>query len=346
MIYAVDPLHDTRWRAFVESCPNSSVFHNPAWLEALRRTYGYQPQAYTTASPGTALRDGLVFCRVASWLTGRRIVSLPFSDHCEPLVENPSDRKTLLSALAQSLRPEKLRYLEIRAAQPLPGPAGLYLSTESFCFHQLDLTPDLAALYAGFHKSSTQRKIQRAERDGLRYEAGRSPELLEAFWRLLLMTRRRHRVPPQPRIWFRNLIDCFGPSLQIRVAFKDNHPVAAILTLRHKDTLVYKYGGSDPAFNNLGGTHLLFWKSIQEAKSEGLQAFDLGRSDLDNPGLITFKDRWGAARSTLTYSRFSVEPPAHAIGAGWPGRIANRVVPFLPDRILTVVGSVLYRHIA
>jgi hypothetical protein len=30
----------------------------------------------------------LVFCRVRSWLTGRRSISLPFSDHCEPLVES------------------------------------------------------------------------------------------------------------------------------------------------------------------------------------------------------------------------------------------------------------------
>ena len=90
------------------------------------------------------------------------------------------------------------------------------------------------------------------------------------------MTRRRHRIPPQPKQWFRNLLDCFGEAAQIRIAFKNQRPLAAILTRQHKDILVYKYGCSDGRFNKLGGTHLLFWKAIQEAKSRRLRVFDLG----------------------------------------------------------------------
>src|SRR5262249_27120932 len=152
---------------------------------------------------------------------------------------------------------------------------------------------------------------------------------------LLVRTRRRHQVLPQPKGWFRNLIDCFGEALQIRVAFTNHQPVAAILTLRHRDTLVYKYGCSDTDFNNLGGTQLLFWKAIQEAKFAGLQTFDLGRTDCDNEGLITFKDRLGAARSSLTYSRLSLSPPA-ARRSGPPAirRLAEHVLQWVPDWVL------------
>ncbi len=41
----------------------------------------------TTCAPDAPLTDGVVFCEVDSWLTGRRLVSLPFSDHCEPLLQ-------------------------------------------------------------------------------------------------------------------------------------------------------------------------------------------------------------------------------------------------------------------
>ena len=51
--------------------------------------------------------------------------------------------------------------------------------------------------------------------------------------------------------------------------------MAAILTFRHKDTLVYKFGCSDARFNNLGGTQFLFWKAIQQANLAGLRVFDL-----------------------------------------------------------------------
>jgi hypothetical protein len=94
---------------------------------------------------------------------------------------------------------------------------------------------------------------------------------------------------------------------------------------------------------------LLFWKAIQDAKSHGLHVFDLGRSECDNAGLIAFKDRLGSARSLLTYARFSLSPPADMFGpnaANWAGKIAKNVVPYLPDRILGLIGSALYRHVA
>src|SRR6266478_8023935 len=117
MLYRIEPLKDSRWERFLEVHPRASVFHSSAWLEALRRTYGYQSIAYTTSTPGEELQNGIVFCRVESWLTGRRLVSLPFSDHCEPLVQKPEDLQTLVDGLEQELRNSNWRYIEIRPLQ-------------------------------------------------------------------------------------------------------------------------------------------------------------------------------------------------------------------------------------
>jgi CelD/BcsL family acetyltransferase involved in cellulose biosynthesis len=348
-VYQIQPLQDPRWSELVHSHPRSSAFHSAAWLEALNRTYGYQPIVYTTSPPGAKLENGLVFCRVSSWITGRRLVSLPFSDHCEPLTDNAADQDLLLSAAAQTLHREKLRYVEVRPAYGFSDAASNWPATDRYVFHKLDLRPDLNTLFGNFHRSSTQRKIQRAEREGLICESGRSQALLDAFWSLLLITRRRHQIPPQPKLWFQNLIGCFGEALRIRVALRERRPVAALLTLRHRDTLVYKYGCSDTDFNNLGGTQLLFWRAIQEAKEDGLRVLDLGRTDCDNSGLITFKDRWGGIRSDLTYSRFSATPPPNAArrdGPQWAKRIVKGVLPWVPDRVLVMVGRLLYEHIA
>jgi CelD/BcsL family acetyltransferase involved in cellulose biosynthesis len=349
VVHQIDPLADARWGKLLEKHPRSSVFHTVAWLEALRRTYGYQPIVITTSSPGMDLQDGLVFCRVDSWLTGRRLVSLPFSDHCEPLVDDASNLNATLAALKPELRQDKSRYVELRPLSALPDMPSHFRPSQSFCFHQVDLTPGLDELFSNCHKDSTQRKIRRAEREGLTYEEGRSEFLLDIFYRLLVLTRRRHQVPPQPKKWFENLIACFGESLKIRVTFKDNRPTAAILTLRHKDTLVYKYGCSDVQYSNLGGMHLLFWRSIQEAKSDGVRVFDLGRSDCDNQGLITFKDRWGSVRSELTYARCSASKNSQETfkdtGAGWKERIAKSIFAHMPDRVLLSVGDLLYKHV-
>ncbi len=160
----------------------------------------------------------------------------------------------------------------------------------------------------------------------------------------MVQTRRRQRLPPQPIEWFRNLIACLGEQLRIRVAFHGGNAIAAILTLRHKNEIVYKYGCSDTAFRNLGGTQLLFWETIVEAKAAGLTSMDFGRSDVDNPGLIAFKDRWGAQRSELIYLRWSrrqVRGPAKRRSSGW----VQRLFAWMPDAVLEATGRTLYRHV-
>jgi CelD/BcsL family acetyltransferase involved in cellulose biosynthesis len=347
-LHQIDPLRDARWAVFVAAHPRGSVFHSVAWLQALDRTYGYEPIAYTTTAPGKSLQDGAVFCRVESRFTGRRLVSLPFSDHCDLLVSNPEDLPVFAHGLERELRIEGWRYIEIRPLHSTEMVNGLGKASATYTFHQLDLRPDLEMLLSNCHKSSTQRKIQRAQREGLVYQEGSDETLLESFYRLLVITRRRHRLPPQPKSWFRNLMESFGESLKIRLALKQGRPVAGMLTLRHKDTLIYKNGGSDSRFHNLGAMHLLYWESIRDAKDLGLRTFDLGRSDAEQAGLIRFKDRWGAAQSTLTYTRFGVAGRSKHIfdqnGAGWKMRLLKKALAITPRTLLPSIGSFLYKH--
>jgi lipid II:glycine glycyltransferase (peptidoglycan interpeptide bridge formation enzyme) len=349
LLYRIDPLKDPRWELFLNDHPHASVFHSRAWLEALRRTYGYDSIAYTTSSPAEDLQNGVVFCRVESWLTGRRLVSVPFSDHCAPLIRNPEDARFFFKSLEEEAREGKWRYIEMRPLETVWTAGPDWHSAMAYTLHQLDLTPDLQTLFNNFHKSSVQRKVRRAEREGLEYQEGTTRSLLDSFYHLLAITRRRHQVPPQPKAWFQNLSDCFGESLKIRIASKGDRPVAGMLTIRYKDTLVYKYGGSDTRFNNLGGMHLLYWKAMQDAKNSGLRTFDLGRSDYGQDGLITFKSRWGAKQSVLTYIRFGVAGNAEHVfdpsGTSWKMRIVKQVFAHAPTRILSALGSILYKHV-
>lgn len=338
-----DPLRDPRWLAFLERHPRASVFHTPDWLAALRRTYGYEPFVLTTSSSTEEIANGVVFCRVSSWLTGRRIVSLPFSDHCEPLVDDPDELHCILGAVQSERGGSRWKYVEIRPATTDLGTFRTFGQSGGFWLHRLDLRPSVAQIFEGFHPDCIQRKIHRAEREGLLCEEGRSAALLRKFYRLLVMTRQRHLLLPQPISWFRNLIECMGEKLKIHVTSKDGHPIAGILTLSYKTTLVYKYGCSDKAFSNLGGTQLLMWKAIQGAKCAGLDSFDLGRSDLDQGGLVQFKDRWGARRFILKYWRLGSVPPRE-VSLNRNGQLAKRIFEHVPGGLLSVTGAALYRH--
>jgi Acetyltransferase (GNAT) domain len=343
-VYSIDPIADPRWAELLRRDPRATVFHTPGWLLALRKTYGYEPVVLTTSDPTGPLANGIVFCCVKSWFTGRRLVSVPFADHCEPLVDSGEELGELLEPGTAGPSNNGWRYIELRPLSlqtNIRQSAGGFREAQTYWFHRLDLTPSANELFHGFHKDCVQRKIRRAEREGVEYQEGNSPALLNSFYKLLLLTRRRHQLPPQPLEWFRNLLDCLPSSLKIRIASKNGRPIAGILTLAHKGSLVYKYGGSDERFHKLGGMPLLLWKAIQDAKSKNCSEFDMGRSDCDNNGLITFKDHWGTARSKLTYWRN--QPMAR------PGdrklQLARAVFSYMPDRLLQAAGTILYKHI-
>jgi CelD/BcsL family acetyltransferase involved in cellulose biosynthesis len=353
----IAPLRDSRWEPFLEKHPRASVFHSSSWLEALRRTYGFEPVAYTTSGAGEELENAMVFCRVESWLTGRRLVSLPFSDHCEPLVDRSigrsngknEDQEALMAALMREVKDERLSYLEIRPLEPCDLATSLPRTDVTYAFHQLDLWPSIDTIFSRFHKSSTQRKIRRAEREGLSYREGSTPDLLDDFFRLFTLSRKRQGLAPQSKKWFANLMECFGGALKVRVACKDNAAIAAMITLRHKDTLTYKYGCSDPRFNHLGSMHLLFWNAIQEAKFSGLRFLDFGRCDAGQQGLITFKNRWGAMQSVLTYSRYgAAQKSTHLFdlySSRWKSRAAKFALRHISPAILPTIGRIMYQHI-
>jgi hypothetical protein len=343
MVYTLDPVRDPRWAEFISHHGSASIFHTPEWLRAIQLTYGYTPTVYTTSGPSAVLSNGIVFCNINSWFTGRRMVSLPFSDHCEPLLESSADGAEITGELRNAVKAGKWKFFELRPATEFPAFNGAVESPSCF-LHLLNLRAPADEILRRTHKTSIQQPIKRAEREGLVYESGNSERFLSAFYRLLVLTRRKHQLPPQPIQWFRNLIACMGDTLTIRVAYKDGQEVASVLTLQHKQVVFYKYGCSNPAFQNLGGTPFLLWKTITEAKAAGLTSMDFGRSDTDNPGLVTFKERWGAKPSKLTYLRWS-RKQVPSVTKHHSSEIMKQLFAMMPDALLQATGRILYRHV-
>jgi CelD/BcsL family acetyltransferase involved in cellulose biosynthesis len=342
-IHVLDPLSDRRWDEFIARHARASVFHDRGWLEALTRTYGYEPYVLTSASFDQPLENGIVACRVSSWITGARLVSLPFSDHCEPLLREGEQAEEFIHWMQDACDLQKWRYFELRTISGCYREVDGLQPNRSYWFHELDLKPSVDQIFQRLHKNSLQRKVQRAERERLSYEVGRSEQLMDEFYQLLMRTRRRQHLLPQPRAWFRNLVECMRDKLQIRVARKDGAPVAAMLTLRHRSSIVYKYGCSDERVHNLGGMPFLFWRLIEESKESGAELIDFGRSDLNNEGLIVFKDRLGATRRLLTYYRY----PKTAKQGTAPLQDSQKVkhiFSLLPDALASAAGRVLYKH--
>ena len=344
-IREIDPLEDPRWPDFLRRNPRASVFHTPGWLEAVYRTYGFRPSVLTASTDNSALSNGLVFCRVQSWLTGRRLVSLPFSDHCEPLVTSEEELLGLLLGLENRAQAERCRYVEVRPVSASPDSFSNWRTSLDYYVHRLDLRPGMNAVFRRFHRDCIQRRIRHAEKQGIVITEGRGPGILANFYGLVMQTRRRHGLPPQPIAWFRNLVDCLGESCTIRCAWKEGEPIAAILTLQYGKSLYYKYGASVARFHKFGAIPYLFWHAIQDAIGRGLEELDMGRSDRDNLGLVAFKERWAATRSILSYWRSPSDAPRRVGIGGWKHDIARGACRCMPQKCLTALGLLAYRHV-
>jgi hypothetical protein len=339
----LNPLELSDWDARVAVLPGAGFFHTSAWARVLQATYGYQP-CYLAISSSGPLHSVLPLMEVASWLTGRRGISLPFTDAVDPLVSKAESFRILWSAALDVARKRGWKYLECRGGKKwLPeAPA-----STSFLNHVLELSGNESAMLAGVD-DSVRRALRKAEQSGLIIEFSQSLDSVRAFYRLLGLTRRRHGVPPQPFSFFANIHENILAKHHgwVVLARKGAVPVAGALFFHSNGTALYKFGASDEAYQHLRANNFVMWHAIRHYAREGLTRLDFGRTSLGNEGLRKFKLGWGTLEERIDYVRYDLRQAAFVTArdevTGWH----NRFFRAMPPAISRLAGTLLYRHIA
>jgi CelD/BcsL family acetyltransferase involved in cellulose biosynthesis len=338
----IDPVADQRWLELLARSPTAGPFHHPLWLELLRGQYGYPIASVGLADTDGELVAGLPVARVSSRLTGTRLVALPFSDVCPPIVtEGASD--DVAAQLARTIdayrRREELE-LEVRAkltglVSASPGP--------SFLHHTLALEADIGMVEARFSKSQVRRGINKARREGVEIAFCRDRSALDAFFHLHVSTRRHQGVPTQPKRFIRRFERLFDHGLGwVALARWNEAAIAAAVFLSFNGTVVYKYGASDRRHLDKRPNNLLFMEAIRRACDERAHTLDFGRTAPHNRGLAAFKAAWGATEHELVYARLGGDDPA-ANGGGVPAPV-QKLIRHSPAVVGRLTGAALYRH--
>lgn len=335
-------LADVRWARFVESSPAATVFHHPAWTAVLTGTYGYHPVLVTLADDDGGIRAGAVFLDVRSRLTGRRMVSVPFTDHSPVLARDDTALREFTAALVDWRRRAGVPRLEVHAE--LPDLPGVHRVAEGVR-HLLRLDRSPEELYRSLKGKQVERGIRKARRSGVNVTLERSEAAAEEYYRLHCLTRRRQGVPVQPRRFFRELFSRLIAEGQgfIAIARHERSAIAAAVFLGWNRQLLYKFGASDAGSWNLRPNNLLFWQVIEQACADGYHVLDFGKTDLDNEGLRDFKRHWGADEIALDYATISDRPTSPSAA---PGGLTGRVLSASPVIVPRAAGELLYRHFA
>ncbi|MGI8413883.1 MAG: lipid II:glycine glycyltransferase FemX [Solirubrobacteraceae bacterium] len=336
----LDPLGDVRWGEFVSTQPDASIFHHPEWLALIRRQYGYRFSAWCVLDGAGAIVAGLPVARIDSWLTGRRLVAVPFSDECSPLIE--PRRPRVAEALAQLIHSA-----QAKAGVPMQirGPVvGLQdaRSSSHFLQHRLELAGPAQDVMKSA-KPAIRRGVAKAQREALITERATGGDALEDFYRLHLRTRHRQGVPTQPKRFILALAELFQRQLGFVLLTRHHgRAIAAAVFLIFNGRLVYKYGASDERFLSLRPNNLLFYEAIRWGTENSMRELDFGRTDTGNTGLASFKRGWGSREQTLSYTYLGTEePPASRRSE----RILSTVIRATPPSAGRAIGAVLYRHV-
>lgn len=349
----IDPTKEPAWDAFVEGHPLGQIYHLSGWKRILEDNFKHIKGfcLVLREGDGREIRAGMPVYKVSSWMTGRRLVSMPFATLSDPLVSDAEQADILMNEVIRLSGRLRCPRVEIRTVQAHPFiKSGQFGQSRYFVHHFLRLDKDLDSIRSGFHRTCVRQRIAKAEKSDIELRWGHDESALKEFYRLLILTRKRNSLPAQPYSFIKSLWDVFFPAkqLSIMLALKNGVAIAALMLLKHGDRVSAEFAVSDESFNAISPMHLLFWQAIRTSREEGYKIFDFGRTSPRNKSLMDFKNRWGTQAVSL---RHFYHPPKIAKAVddneeNWRYRMIRIALSVgRLDPLQKMIGAFCYRHL-
>lgn len=288
------------WMDFIQSMPGAMLFHHPAWIKLISEYYHFRPYYLIVRDRQGQISAGLPLMEVNGLMQHSKLVSLPFTDYCVPLFRDSADLNRLVSAIVSLYRTKKYQQLELRWEYPSNPP---FYIEKPYVLHKVRLEndPDMVAARI---KRKHFRHANVAKVRGVYTEMGTEIDQLRSFYKLHTENRRKHGVPVQPWAYFQSLYDLLlmnGYGFLIN-AYKDGVCIAAGLFLYWNRNLMVKYSATSEAGRQFSAMNLVKWEAICWGCAHSMDTFDMGRTDITDQGLRTFKKNLGAEETLLAYS--------------------------------------------
>ncbi len=339
----IDPRNDPEWDELMTH-PHASVFGVPPWISAIVETYGFDVTARVLSDTTGPAHAGLACAEIHDF-RGDRLVSLPFCDYLDPVVESAGEWNELVEPLLARTLPLQLRVL--RSSAPLADTR--FEHTSELAWHGTDLGRDEDDIRASL-RPGVRQHLRSATRRGVSVRFGTELEDVRAFYDLHRKTRKRkYRLLAQPLAFFENMWKSFAPidGIAVGLATHDDEVIAASLYLMWRGVLYYKFGASNPERLALRPNEMLAWESMRLGRERGCRRYDWGVSDLDQPGLVGYKRKFATEERRVTVLRHTPRGYANPNGAD-AGRTLGELTRLLtgddvPDEVTEQAGDLLYR---
>lgn len=329
------------WDSYVDSRPNSSVYHLAAWRSVFEQTFGHRTE-YLAARRRGVIVGVLPLVEIRSWLFGSFAVSLPFVNYGGVLADDDEVARALFERAGRFAEERRLSYIELRHLAPQfpEAPSKRHKVTM-----KLPLAPDAEGMWAALDRK-VRNQVRKAEKSGLVAEIG-GVELVASFYPVFATNMRDLGTPVYPKRFFEEIVAALPDRTRLFVVrSSDGAVIAAGIGVRYRETLEMPWASSLKAHRALSPNNLLYWSALKYAILQGCTTFDFGRST-PNEGTFNFKQQWGAQPEPLTWeyrllSRSevpNVNPTNQNFG------LAIRLWKRLPVALATRLGPFIVRAI-
>lgn len=336
----INPINYPNWDELLLASGDHSFFHTSAWARVLAESYNYKP-LYFTEIVNDRLSVLLPVMEVESFLTGKRGVSLPFTDFCPPVVPDSDSFKDAMKDILDYGKNAGWKYFDFRGGEENMVDV---IPSLSHYTHDLNLQQDEEQIFNNF-KGNTRRNIRKAIKEGVEVRVDNSFESVKEFFRLNCMTRKRHGLPPQPFRFFENIykhVISDKKGFTSIAIFKKKIIAGAVFFQFNKDA-IFKYGASDMNYSRLRPNNLVMWEAIRWYINHGFENLSFGLTYLENQGLLQFKRSWGTTENLINHYKFDHKKSTF-VRDEFRAKLSYPFFRNMPAPLLNLTGALIYKH--
>lgn len=329
------------WQSYIDQHAQGTLFHGLSWKRAVEQAFGHRSW-YLIARRGGRTVGVLPLFEVRSVLAGRLLVSVPYGTYGGILGDDSSCCRALFQAaesLAGRIGSQSLQLRSVHAAIPrLP-----VQRTHATFRRPLPLvTQDVLA---GFPRKARAAARRASNRGDLSVEFDGAH--LKTLWQLYARSMRRLASPNYPYRFFNALARALPGRHVVQIVHCQGRPVAGLLTLLHRDTVMPYFMGTDERADIYGLSHYLYLRSMEWGVENGYRIYDFGRTRVNNSGPFNFKRYCGFEPTLLEYQSLvmpgKVAPDLSPGSPRWAA--ARRVWKTLPLSLTRPLGGWLSKSI-
>jgi FemAB-related protein (PEP-CTERM system-associated) len=279
--------------AYLATRADATPFHSPAWVQAVAR--GARQKAHCLIAERSGVVGILPLNEIHSMLFGRAMVSSGFAVGGGVLADDQETAEALAAAGWAMAQERSCPTFELRGGML---PEEWDHDTATYLNFARDLAADDDAELLQIPRKQ-RAEVRKALENDLQITIGDA----DAHYAVYATSVRNLGTPVFPRSLFVAVLAAMDAD--ILTVCKAGVPLASVLSLYHRGTVMPYWGGGTAAARSARANDLMYFALMRHARERGCTRFDFGRSKAGT-GAAAFKHNWGFEGVPLAYAKRSV----------------------------------------